>query len=159
MKITLPSFPLSGGCVCGAIRYAISAAPLSVYACHCKDCQRSASGPFSVALTVRREHFAVTRGVGKAQLYLKTAASGRQVPQFSCPVCATRLWNEPSHSPDMIILRAETLDDAGWAMPVGHIWTASRLSWDKSELVGPLFEGQPGNRQPLYDAWAAAIAP
>ena len=159
MKITLPEFPLAGGCICGAIRYSIAAAPVTVYACHCKDCQRSASGPFSVALTVRREHFAVTRGAGTAQLYLKPADSGRKVPQFSCPVCSTRLWNEPAHSPDMIILRAETLDNAAWAVPIGHIWIASRLPWDKSELIGPLFEGQPGDRKPLYDAWADAIAP
>jgi hypothetical protein len=31
--------PITGGCLCGAIRYACDAEPLGAYLCHCTDCQ------------------------------------------------------------------------------------------------------------------------
>ena len=33
----LPAFPVEGGCQCGTVRYRLKAAPLGIYACHCKD--------------------------------------------------------------------------------------------------------------------------
>jgi len=36
--------PYTGGCQCGQIRYEIRAEPLTLYACHCKECQTSAFG-------------------------------------------------------------------------------------------------------------------
>eukprot|EP01036_Dinobryon_divergens_P058580 gene58580-78143_t len=38
-EMKLPQFPVDGGCQCGAVRYRLLAAPLGIYACHCKDCQ------------------------------------------------------------------------------------------------------------------------
>jgi hypothetical protein len=48
--------------VCGAIRYGVHSAPLAVYACHCKDCQRFSGGPFSVAMAVRVTDFSLDQG-------------------------------------------------------------------------------------------------
>jgi hypothetical protein len=42
--------PLTGGCICGSVRYQITAALLSVYACHCTDCQRVTSSAFSIGV-------------------------------------------------------------------------------------------------------------
>jgi hypothetical protein len=39
---------LEGGCACGTIRYRQTASPLIVHACHCRDCQRLAGGPFVI---------------------------------------------------------------------------------------------------------------
>jgi hypothetical protein len=47
--------PLTGGCICGGIRYEITQAPVAVYACHCTDCQRITSSAFSIGVVVR--HF------------------------------------------------------------------------------------------------------
>ena len=55
----LPNFPVGGRCVCGAIRYIVHGAPLGIYACHCKDCQRFSGGPFSIAMTVRLSDFSL----------------------------------------------------------------------------------------------------
>ena len=37
--------PLEGGCLCGAVRYRISAAPSHTDYCHCRMCQRSTGAP------------------------------------------------------------------------------------------------------------------
>ena len=35
------SKPYTGGCACGAIRYEISAEPIAMNDCQCRDCQRT----------------------------------------------------------------------------------------------------------------------
>jgi hypothetical protein len=37
---------LEGGCVCGAVRYRLTAPPLIVHACHCRDCQKQTGSAF-----------------------------------------------------------------------------------------------------------------
>ena len=73
----LPKFPVEGGCICGAVRYRLNAAPLGIYNCHCKDCQRSAGSAYSASMVVRREDFEVI--AGETMTYDKRADSGRFV--------------------------------------------------------------------------------
>ncbi|UXN72384.1 GFA family protein [Devosia sp. A8/3-2] len=118
--MSLPEFPVEGGCVCGAVRYRLKASPLAVYNCHCKDCQRSTGGAFQVTMPVKRGDIELIAGTLAA--YIVTADSGRQIAQMSCPTCHTRIWNEPQAAPELIMVRAGTLDDMSWAVPVGNVW-------------------------------------
>lgn len=149
----LPDFPQAGGCVCGAVRYELTAAPHGVYRCHCKDCQRLSSGGFALSMPIAAEGFRKTRG--ETVCYDKTADSGRIVRMHACPHCGTKLWNEPMAAPGTIILKPGTLDDASWIRPIGNIWTASAPGWTEIDAAEPGFAGQPVAREPLYIAWAA----
>ena len=149
----LPKFPVEGGCICGAVRYRLNAAPLGIYNCHCKDCQRSAGSAYSASMVVRREDFEVI--AGETMTYDKRADSGRFVRQHTCPVCHTRLYNEPLASSDIYVVRPGTLDDSSWAAPAGNIWTASRAPWVEIDPALPNFTGQAGSREPLFAAWRA----
>ena len=51
---------LSGGCICGAVRYTINDGPLFVHACHCQDCQRFSGSAFVVLMGVAKAHFELT---------------------------------------------------------------------------------------------------
>lgn len=152
----LPQFPVEGGCICGAVRYRITAPPLGVYACHCKDCQRSSGAGFTLSMIVKTETLELTAGV--LAPYDKSADSGRTVRVMRCPHCGVNVYNEPLASPHMRVVKPGTLDDASWAVPVGNIWTASALPWVRIEPTVPNFPGQPADRQPLFDAFAAAVA-
>lgn len=155
-KITLPAFPVEGGCQCGAVRYRISASPLSVYNCHCRDCQRSSGGTHSISMPTRRDDF--EHVTGAITTFDKSADSGRVVRMLGCANCGTKLWNEPLASPAMVVVKAGTLDDPGWAVPVGNIWTNSALPWVRIDETQVNFAGQPPDRQPLFDAWTKATA-
>ena len=41
------SLDVSGGCLCGALRYTLRAEPALVGVCHCRDCQKFTGSAFS----------------------------------------------------------------------------------------------------------------
>jgi hypothetical protein len=151
----MPQFPVEGGCQCGAVRYRLRARPLGVYACHCKDCQRFSGTTHTLSMVVNAADAKLISGslVG----FDKAADSGRVVRMLGCAQCGTKIWNEPLSSPGLLILKPGTLDDMNWAVPVGNIWTDSRTPWAEIDPHGPNFPGQPPSRQPLFDAYSAAI--
>lgn len=149
----LPEFPVEGGCQCGAVRYRLTGAPLAVYNCHCKDCQRFSGAGWAMSMPVARDR--VEHLSGTLNVYENTSDSGSVVRMSSCTRCNTRVWNEPAGASNLLIVRAGTLDDLGWAVPVGNIWTSSRASWVEIDPALVNFPGQPPDRQPLYDAWTA----
>ena len=157
MKISLPDFPVEGGCVCGALSYRLSGPPLYIIACHCLTCQCLSGGDYVLAMVVMREDFKLL--TGKVEQCLRTAESGRILPGFFCPECGTRVWHEPVFARRTIHLRPGTLDDPSWTSPIAHIWLARK----KPHVVLPpdviQFREQPhaSDRQILIDAWSAAM--
>src|ERR1700676_2493502 len=116
------ALPLTGGCLCGGLRYEITAAPLVTYACHCTDCQRLTSSAFSLAITIPDSAFRLTKG--EPRLVRKTADSGRIVTRWLCPDCACWIVSnpQPGDAPGEMIrrVRAGTLDDRSWVRPTAH---------------------------------------
>jgi len=119
------SGPLTGGCQCGALRYAIAGEPLALYVCHCRECRKQSASAFGLSLEVRREDFRVTRGAWKS--WSRGTDSGGQLHCAFCPACGTRVWHEPEGATETLTVKGGSLDaplDLGTAV---HIWTAQRL--------------------------------
>lgn len=152
----LPAFPVEGGCQCRAVRYRITAAPMTVYRCHCTDCHRSSGATYSMSMIMHREHVDLLQG--ELIAYDKAADSGRVVRALGCSLCGTRVWNEPLSNTAILVVKPGTLDDMNWAVPIGNIWTDSRVPWVEIDETLVNFPGQPPDRLPLYDAWAKAVA-
>jgi hypothetical protein len=115
--------PLEGGCLCGGIRYRISAAPHHAGYCHCRMCQRSAGAPVVGWLTMASDGFAWTKG--RPAVYPSSAKAER----LFCPGCGTQLvFREPA-APDHLDVTLASLDDPEAVRPSHHIWTSSRIGW------------------------------
>lgn len=149
--MTLPEFPVEGGCQCGAARYRVTASPLSVYNCHCKDCQRFSGAAWSMSMIVRDGDFDLLSG--KIERYAKTADSGNVIGMNFCANCHGWLWNDPP-APGIKVVRAGTLDDLDWAAPIGNIWTDSRAAWVAIDPALLNFARGPADRTPLFEAWS-----
>ena len=115
--------PLEGGCLCGAVRYRISAKPRHADYCHCRMCQRSTGAPVVPWLTVASEAFAWT--TGEPAVY----RSSPKAERLFCPVCGTQLAFRELAEPDHLDVTVASLDDPAAIRPSHHIWTASRISW------------------------------
>lgn len=140
-----------GGCLCGAIRYRLEAEPLTLYACHCTDCQRHTAAAYGLSMPVPREALHVLRG--EPARYEAQLEGGRVWHGCFCGRCATRLWSEPQRMPQLANLRPGTLDDTRWLSPVAHIWTRSA----QPGVVIPegvlRYEQQPQDYGPMLRVW------
>ena len=73
----------SGGCQCGAVRYALYAEPYGTHICHCRMCQK-AFGAFYAPLTlIRYKDFAWTRSASVGRSDSQSAISPFRVPDTS----------------------------------------------------------------------------
>lgn len=118
-----------GGCFCGAVRYALSSAPMFVQACHCRDCQRQTGGPYAINALIERERVLIERG-SPAATEMPTD-SGRPHDIWRCPDCNTALWSDYGRRRSLLFVRVATLDEPAKAPPDVHIFTANRLAWDE----------------------------
>lgn len=119
-------FPMPGGCLCGDVRYELLEDPVTLYACHCTDCQTQSGASFALSMVVRAEGVRLLRGEPAA--YDVTLEDGRRKRGRLCARCGTRLLAISSAS-GLTVLEPGTLDDTSWLRPVGHIWTRSAQPW------------------------------
>ena len=143
--------PCEGGCLCGAVRYALRAEPLTLYACHCTDCQRHTGAAFGLSMLVPRDALAVLRG--EPARFRVEMDDGRVKQGRFCAACSTRLWGEPVKTPQVATLRPGTLDDRSWFEPVGHIWVSSAQPWLAIPAGALAYPGQPPDLKALFAAW------
>ena len=150
--MTKVSFPQSGGCACGGLRYELSAPPLMIYNCHCKNCQKITGSGFTVAATVFENALRFTRGEAKRVEW--AADSGNERYGLFCGNCGSRIVNGMKPTNGMLSLRAGTFDDTSWVEPVGDIWTRSAQPWVR--FVGDLHDpGQPTDYAPYVERYRA----
>jgi len=119
--------PFSGGCLCGAVRYECSAAPLSMVNCHCRDCQRAGGSGASPTVVVPAAAFTVVRGA--ATFHSLVADSGHTARRAFCAACGSPLFASTSARADVVAIRAGSLDDPSWFHPQAEVWVASAQPW------------------------------
>jgi hypothetical protein len=119
---------LKGGCACGRIRYRLTASPLIVHACHCRDCQKQTGSAFVLNIWIEKNRVEADHSLPKSVML--TAGSGKPHEVFFCGDCGTRLWSKYHAAPgDTLLLRVGTLDHAEMVEPNVHIFTRSKLPW------------------------------
>lgn len=114
---------LIGGCLCGEIRYRITAAPVEALYCHCGMCRRAHGAPVVAWLTVPLEAFTVTAGAPVA--YRSSAKAWRHF----CGRCGTPLTWREAENPRLVDVSIASLDNPEAVEPNVHVWTDSRIAW------------------------------
>jgi len=145
------TFPQPGGCLCGKTRYQLLADPLIAYACHCTDCQTASGSGFALCLTTELSSIEVSTGEPTRRTI--SFPDAREWSFAVCPHCETRLWSERRATPEIVNIRAGTLDDPSWVYPVAHIWVESALDWSPISEDSITFPGQPGDPSEMIRAW------
>jgi hypothetical protein len=143
--------PYPGRCLCGATHYRVTEEPLTVYACHCTDCQKRSGSAFGLSMWVRRSAVELTKGEAARQNSFGADGGPRQ--GRICAQCGTRLWSEPPKHPNLSVVRPGTLDDTSWLKPVAHIWTKSAQPWFVFPPGATKFETNPADMRELVALW------
>jgi len=113
---------LTGGCQCGAIRFAVTAPPVKVSICHCRMCQKASGAPFASFADIDKREFAWTRG--KPAAFKSSSIAERDF----CPACGTPLSFRRIDGPRIEIMTG-TFDRSDRVIPTRQYGTESRLGW------------------------------
>lgn len=118
---------LTGGCLCGAVRYEIAAKGVTHQPahCHCSMCRRASGAVALTWLTCTPEAFAVTKG--EMKIYQSSAEARRGF----CGACGSPIAFLPGNPPVEIDVTLGSLDDQDSLPADRNIWTFSRLPWLK----------------------------
>jgi hypothetical protein len=119
--------PFTGGCLCGAVRYEVSAEPVAFALCHCRDCQYVSGGEPASVVVVMRDALKVTKGATKG--YTKQGDSGKSVTRHFCANCGTPMFSDVEANPDIWVVKAGSMDDPSWLKPGVVLYTDSAQPW------------------------------
>lgn len=145
--------PMTGGCLCGAIRYEVRGAPFLIAACHCRDCQKRTSSAYSMNMPMRVRDFAVVAGAPRE--IVRTTPSDSTTTHLYCNDCMSRIASLPQRLPGQIGVRPGTLDDTSWLVPTVHIYARSALKGAIPKGAAS-FETDPPDWMPFVEAFAKA---
>jgi hypothetical protein len=117
--------PLTGGCLCGAVRFELDAAPVSASWCHCTRCQRRTGTPASAQARIEPGSLRLLSG----EESLRAFEPEDGFAKVFCGDCGAHLW---SRSPDgtVMAVRLGAFDGDPGVRPSFRQFVAYAAPWD-----------------------------
>ncbi|WP_299145884.1 GFA family protein [uncultured Tateyamaria sp.] len=131
--------PRTGGCYCGALRYAVSGRPLVKGQCHCRPCQQFAGGGPQYFELVAPDSFDWTHGT-PASFALDDLENA--VTRFFCATCGTQVLTRRQDQA-ALVLKVGTLDDPARFRPHVAICHGDAQAFHMVPDNIPVFDGLP----------------
>lgn len=105
---------VTGGCLCGEVRFDATGSPLRVGVCHCMDCRKHHGAVFHASAIFPQDAVSIEGELGQYK--------GR----YFCPRCGSSVF---SRSEDEIEIHLGALDTPDRFTPSYELWTIRRESW------------------------------
>ena len=129
---------LDGGCSCGAVRFRLTAEPMFVHCCHCRDCQKQTGSAFAINALYETDRIEILSGAPEP--VSMPTDSGRPHDIYRCPQCKVALWSDYGRRPYLSFVRVATLDTPHAITPDVHIYTRSKVPWVGLPADVPAFD-------------------
>lgn len=114
---------VSGGCLCGKVRYKILQPPISQGICYCHQCQKMGGAYGSPLLVLLADAFECSQSTVS---FTETKSErGSTVKRHFCKDCGSHLFATISDIASLLTVRAHTLDDMARFNPEYLVWTQS----------------------------------
>jgi len=135
-------FPIKGSCQCGQVTYKLFEKPKVVMACHCTECQKLSTSPFSVTAVVASSAIEFD---GEITEWSRKADSGNKNNAAFCPNCGNRIYHyNPDDSATIKLkLKPINLIDDELFKPTAHVWVCEKLTWYQIPEGVKVFDKQP----------------
>jgi hypothetical protein len=135
------SSPISGGCLCGGVRYEVNGRFLRASHCHCSRCRRHSGAAVCTQGRVRREDFHLLSGVELLRVYRPE----RGAAKVFCSVCGSSLFGGTWPEGPEVSIRLGTVDGDPGIRPQYHTFVGSKAVWDEILDDLPRYDGlKPG---------------
>ncbi len=136
------SYLVEGSCQCGQVSYKLNQPPKMVVACHCIECQKLSTAPFSVTAVVGTEDIEFD---GELKEWQRLAESGNKNYAKFCPECGNRVYhfNPDDQSTLKLKLKASTPTNHDVFEPTVHVWVSEKQDWYQLPDGIKAFDKQP----------------
>lgn len=116
---------IKGGCLCGAVTYSADAEPVITAICHCTDCRRQSGTAYSVVIGVPGPALEIQ---GDMSSYTTIGEDhGQPVERKFCAACGSPIVSVVTAAPEVVYVKAGTLDDPSWLEPSVEVWGRSAM--------------------------------
>lgn len=105
---------VSGGCLCGAVRFIARGRPYRVGLCHCLDCRKHHGALFHASAIFPQDAVTIE------------GEPGSYAGRFFCPTCGSPVFGR---SGDEIEINLGSLDAPDPFTPSYELWTLRRAAW------------------------------
>jgi hypothetical protein len=116
---------MTGGCMCGAVRYELTGEPFDCGWCHCRTCQLASGAPAMTFASVATGQFIWRKG----EDLVRTIPSSSFSRRTFCGGCGSPFMMEVDHQPETVDFTIATLDSPDAVVPEFHIFWASKIGW------------------------------
>jgi hypothetical protein len=120
-----PAAPVRGSCLCGGVRYEVTAPFLRANFCHCSRCRKHTGAAASTQGRVPRAAFALLSGADLVRVYRPDQG---MVKAF-CAACGSSLFGGTWPDGPEVSIRLGTLDDDPGIAPQFHNFVADAPTW------------------------------
>jgi hypothetical protein len=120
-----PAAPARGSCLCGGVRYAVTAPFLRANFCHCSRCRKHTGAAASTQGRVPRAAFALLSGADLLRVY----QPGEGMVKAFCGACGSSLFGGTWPDGPEVSIRLGTLDDDPGIAPEFHNFAADAPAW------------------------------
>ncbi len=118
---------LTGGCLCGAVRYRCRGEPDSQGLCQCERCQKQSGSSFLIAVVYAE--FAVEINYAALQTYTAYDDGGAALNRHFCGVCGSAVMITLDRYPEIRSMMGGTVDDKSRLNPTFCLWCSSGQPW------------------------------
>ena len=122
----MTDYPLTGGCLCGGVRYEVTGPPDSTGYCHCTRCQRRTGTAASAQARLARGSLRITQG----EELVRTYAPPDGFHKCFCSNCGGALWSKDPEDGEVMSVRLGTFDGDPGVRPTYRTFVAYAAAWE-----------------------------
>lgn len=122
----MADLPLTGGCLCGAVRFEVTEPPVGAGYCHCRRCQLRTGTAASVQVQIIPGSLHITSGEELLGAYRPPDG----FPKFFCSECGGALWSSHPESGLPVGIRMGVFDEDPGVRPSYRQFVAYAASWE-----------------------------
>jgi hypothetical protein len=122
----MPDRTLTGGCLCGSVRFEIVEPLVSAVYCHCTRCQRRTGTAAAASGVIAPGSLRITQGADLVRAY---EPSEGFVKEF-CGSCGSALWARNPADPGQLGVRLGAIDGDPGIRPSARQFVAYAAAWE-----------------------------
>lgn len=126
----------TGSCLCGGVRYQLSAELGPIEICYCQMCRKASGGPLASNAQLASSALHLSAGAELLAAYGSSPGERR----FFCQRCGSPIYSQRTARPDVVRIRVGGINEPLNVRPAASYYTASKCNWWEIHDSLPRFE-------------------